>query len=250
MFTVSSAVQGLRHRVNLSAIIMVSSMLAFSQGCVSSKKYNTLLDERDTCLTENQQLDQHFRQIKTEKLQLQENVKRLNAENELIATKLVVRTTGTALMHSLYEELVDELETEIAGEKIAVKEMKSGVTVHLPQDILFASGSAEVNKSGREVLLRVGAELAEVPYQTFVVGFTDDVPVGGKLALIYPTNWELAGARAASVIRVLEEAGVAKVQLRALSMGENMPIASNDTAEGRAKNRRIEIRMRPVEMEE
>ena len=236
MFTVSSAVQGIRHMVNLSAIIMVSSMLAFSQGCVSSNKYNTLLDERDTCLTE--------------KLQLQENEKRLNEENELLSTKLVVRTTGTALMHSLYEELVDELETEIAGGKIAVKEMKSGVTVHLPQDILFASGSAEVNKSGREVLLRVGAELAEVPYQTFVVGFTDNVPVGGKLAVIYPTNWELAGARAASVVRVLEEAGVAKVQLRALSMGENMPIASNDTAEGRAKNRRIEIRMRPVLLEE
>ncbi|MBW2143788.1 MAG: OmpA family protein, partial [Deltaproteobacteria bacterium] len=57
---------------------------------------------------------------------------------------------------------------------------------------------------------------------------------------------ELAGARAAGVVRVLEEAGVAKERLRVLSLADNLPVASNDTPEGRAQNRRIAIRLRPV----
>ena len=100
------------------------------------------------------------------------------------------------------------------------------------------------------MLTKVGTDLREVPFQVLVVGFTDNVPVGPKLKRSYPTNWELAGARAALVVRKLADAGVAKEQLRAVSMAENMPVASNDTPKGRADNRRIEIRLRPVVVEE
>jgi chemotaxis protein MotB len=72
------------------------------------------------------------------------------------------------------------------------------------------------------------------------------VPVGPKLAERYPSNWELAGARAASVVRVMQEAGVPATQLVAVSRGETEPVASNDTEEGRAQNRRIDVRIRPV----
>jgi chemotaxis protein MotB len=79
-----------------------------------------------------------------------------------------------------------------------------------------------------------------------VLGFTDNVPVGPNLAERFPSNWELAGARAASVVRVMEEEGIPAPQLVAVSRGETEPIASNDTAEGRAQNRRIDVRLRPV----
>ena len=92
----------------------------------------------------------------------------------------------------------------------------------------------------------MGTELTGIPYQVIVGGFTDNAPVSARLAEIYPTNWELAGARAASVVRVLEEAGIAKERLRALSLADNLPVASDDTPEGRAQNRRIAIRLRPV----
>ena len=80
-----------------------------------------------------------------------------------------------------------------------------------------------------------------------MAGFTDNIPIRGSLTKKFPTNWELAGARAASVVRLLEKEGVDKLKLTAVSYGENQPVASNDTPEGRSQNRRIEIRMRPVE---
>jgi chemotaxis protein MotB len=75
-----------------------------------------------------------------------------------------------------------------------------------------------------------------------VQGHTDDVPTRGGA---YPSNWELAGARAASVVRILVEQGVPPTRLAAVSLGDTQPIASNDTPEGRAANRRIEIQLVP-----
>ena len=70
--------------------------------------------------------------------------------------------------------------------------------------------------------------------------------VGPVLAQRYPTNWELAAARATSVVRVMEAEGIPAEQLVAISFGETHSVASNDTEEGRAQNRRIEVRLRPV----
>jgi chemotaxis protein MotB len=78
----------------------------------------------------------------------------------------------------------------------------------------------------------------------FVEGHTDNVPVGRRLRERYPTNWELAGARAALVVRALSEGGVEPKRLRAVSRGPFAPIAANDTPENRARNRRTEIILR------
>jgi chemotaxis protein MotB len=117
----------------------------------------------------------------------------------------------------------------------------------MPGEVLFGSGSTQLTDSGREMLLKVSAKLKDASYQTVVAGFTDNVPIGGTLAQKYPSNWELAGARAARVVRLLEAGGVPSERLIAVSFGENEPVASNDDEEGRAQNRRIEIRLRPVE---
>ncbi len=153
-------------------------------------------------------------------------------------------------MHAHYKELVSVLKSELVAEQITIEEMKSGVVLNLPEKVLFSSGSSELTESGRQMLMKIGAELREVPYQVLVSGFTDNVSIGAELAKRYSSNWDLAGARASSVVRVLEESGVAKEQMRAISAGENNPIASNETEEGRAKNRRVEIRIRPVIVED
>jgi chemotaxis protein MotB len=127
--------------------------------------------------------------------------------------------------------------------------MQSGVNLNLPEGILFDSGSAEVKKTGEIVLHKMAKELWDVPYQTIVVGFTDNVPVSKRLAEKFPSNWDLAAARATNVVRMLEESSVPKERLVVVSAGENQPVASNDTVEGRAQNRRIEIRLRPVIVE-
>ena len=173
----------------------------------------------------------------------------LNTRDGLTA-EIEARKKAEAYKTEVYSELVSDLSSEIGNNMMTIEQMKSGVTVNLPHDVLFSSGSAELSQSGIKVLLKVSAELAEIPYQVIVGGFTDNDPVSGTLAEIYPTNWELAGARAAGVVRVLEESGVAKERLRALSLGENRPIASNDTPEGRSQNRRIQIVLRPILPEE
>jgi chemotaxis protein MotB len=147
----------------------------------------------------------------------------------------------------LYDDLVQQLSSELDAKTIKIQEMKDGVNVNLSEDILFSSGSAALNKSGQEVIIKVSEKLKDIPHQVIVAGFTDNIPIRGSLTQKYPTNWELAGARAASVVRLLEKQGVDSDKLTAVSYGENEPVASNETAEGRSQNRRIEIRLRPVQ---
>ncbi len=206
-------------------LISVVVMALLTQGCVSMTKYETVADERD---------------------ELIDALIYFEEQNEILANKLTMRTIGNKVVHSLYEELVGAMQSEIAQNQLTIEEMKSGVRLMLPEDVLFSSGSVAIRGEGRKVLEKVGADLTEIPFQVIVCGYTDNVPVGRNLMAQYPTNWDLAAARAVEVVRVLESAGVPQDQLRAVSFGETMPIATNDSAEGRAQNRRIEIRLRPV----
>ena len=96
------------------------------------------------------------------------------------------------------------------------------------------------------VIGKVAEGIGRIPYQVVVAGYTDNVPIGKKLAGRFANNWELAGARSARVVGLLEENGIESRRLISVSFGENHAVASNDTAEGRAKNRRIEFRVIPI----
>jgi chemotaxis protein MotB len=93
-------------------------------------------------------------------------------------------------------------------------------------------------------------QLKKSSHQILVIGHTDNKPIGPALVKHYPTNWELAGARAASVVRLFAHSGLPSKRLLAVSMADAQPVASNSTPEGRARNRRIEIRLRPVPAED
>ena len=90
----------------------------------------------------------------------------------------------------------------------------------------------------------MAGNLKDVPHQVRVQGHTDNVPIPSAR---YPSNWELAGARAAEVVKILADNGIGEDRLSAVSYGEFRPRASNDTPEGCAKNRRIEIRRQPMD---
>ncbi|MCP3985550.1 MAG: OmpA family protein [bacterium] len=145
-----------------------------------------------------------------------------------------------------YDDLVTELQSEVAEGRIEIERLREGLRVKLAQDVLFAKGSARLSAEGRSVLVRVASRLAADDHRVQVQGYTDSQGIRGRLAQIYPTNWELAGARAAAVVRVLEREGVAAGRLTAVSHGPHHPVAPNDTREGRARNRRIEIRLLPT----
>jgi hypothetical protein len=114
-------------------------------------------------------------------------------------------------------------------------------------DVLFASGSAKLDAIGRDVLVKVAEQIKQLEDYVEVRGHTDDRRIRGTLAKRFPTNWELAAARASRVVRLLESQGVAGDRLAAVSLAANEPVAPNDTSANRALNRRIEIRLLPKE---
>lgn len=162
------------------------------------------------------------------------------------AARLAAREAEIAAMQSTYDELVSDLESEVSSGQIEIERLREGLRLNVSDEVLFASGSAELDTVGRQVLVKVAGQLDDLADFIEVRGHTDDLPIGGALARRYPTNWELAAARAARVVRLLEEQGVPGDRLAVVSLGPNDPIVPNDSAEARAMNRRIEIRLVPV----
>ena len=228
----------------LAAVIVV-----ITTGCVSQGNYDAVVQERDNLQKENNALKQNMKLTRNQKEQVKQDLEATTealivTSEELQATKIKAMTATV-----LYDKLVNKLANEVQSQQITIEQMQSGVNLNLPEGILFDSGSADVKKSGEVVLHKLAKELWDVPYQTIVVGFTDNVPISKRLQEKFPSNWDLAASRSTNVVMFLEESGVPKHQLVVVSAGENQPVASNDTPEGRSKNRRIEIRLRPVVVE-
>lgn len=114
-----------------------------------------------------------------------------------------------------------------------------GLWVRLQTDgVLFDSGSAALRAEGERLLTPVSATLRRLPNPVRVEGHTDSVPIATS---IFPSNWELSGARAAAVVRKLERGGLPGSRLEVSGFGESQPISTNDTAAGRAANRRVDV---------
>ncbi|MEJ5285208.1 MAG: OmpA family protein [Brevinematia bacterium] len=138
------------------------------------------------------------------------------------------------------------LTPEIRAKKVRVQETQKGYKITIASDLFFRPGSAEIDfEEGREVLRKVGLLLKDAgdDVKIEIVGHTDNSPIpkASEMAKIYPTNWELSTARASSVVRYFEALGVKPSRMYAEGRGEHEPIESNDTPEGRAYNRRIDI---------
>jgi len=170
-----------------------------------------------------------------------ERIARLRA-----AEALAERDSQLVSVQSTYGELLADLESELSAGQIEIERLRDGLRLNVSQDVLFASGSAKLDRIGRDVLAKVADRLKDIDDFIEVRGHTDDRPMRGALAKRFPSNWELAAARAASVVRLLEQQGVPGARLAAVSRGENDPLVPNDSVENRARNRRIEIRLEPV----
>lgn len=161
------------------------------------------------------------------------------AEMERALSQLQARKVAAEQRVAEFKDLVKRFESLIREGRLRVKIVDGRMVVELPTDILFASGRADLSPEGRVALTEVGAVLATIPERSFQVeGHTDDVPIQTER---FPSNWELASARAVTVLRTLMEAGVQADRISAASYGEFRPAAANDTKEGKAANRRIEI---------
>jgi chemotaxis protein MotB len=124
----------------------------------------------------------------------------------------------------------------IAEGQLIVRGTESWVEIELKSSLLFPSGDAIPNDHAFDIIEKVARILAPFDNPVQVEGFTDNQPISTPL---YPTNWELSAARAASIVRMLNMDGVAPGRLAAVGYGEYHPVADNATPEGRAKNRRV-----------
>jgi chemotaxis protein MotB len=145
-------------------------------------------------------------------------------------------------MNQTYQQLNQNLQTEVNSDQVKVEQLQNRLRVTMVDDILFPEGGWELNDRGRSTLSKVAPSLQDLTgKQISVEGYTDNLPVVGPLRERFPTNWELSAARSAQVVRFLQDQGVNPGGLAVVGMGQYHPIASNDTPEGRAQNRRIDI---------
>jgi chemotaxis protein MotB len=142
-----------------------------------------------------------------------------------------------------FRELLARFKTLIDAGQLQVRIANGRMVVALATDVLFSSGSARLSSEGEEAILAVAEVLAQIPDRRYQVeGHTDNVPIATER---FPSNWELASARAITVVRVLREGGVLPERVSGASYGEFQPVSDNGTPEGRAANRRIEIVLIP-----
>lgn len=147
-----------------------------------------------------------------------------------------------------YTSLVTELNEEIKKGEIAVTQLRDKLSLSMVDKILFDSGSADVKKDGKKVLDRVAGILKKVSdKQIRIEGHTDNVPIGPRIAKKFATNWDLSNARATNVVRYLQEKGIDPKLLSPAGYAEYRPVESNETEGGKAKNRRIEIVLIPLD---
>lgn len=189
-------------------------------------------------INENQsaQLSQKDRDLMNKNKDLQEKERMLREMQAIIARQdEMTKKLNQTLRDALVGFNSDELTMEIRDGKVYVS---------MSDKLLFKSGSNAVEPKGVEALKALADVLNKNPdIQILVEGHTDNVPI--KTA-VYKDNWDLSVARATSITRMLNEKyGVAATRMTASGRGEYFPKASNDTAEGKAKNRRTEIILSP-----
>jgi len=240
-FTRSSLTTPLTGRV--SAVALLAAGTLAMAGCVSTGLYTEVQQERDLLRAKNEALQSEVDKAKGATETLAQEKERLDRE-------LREREEEKSKLQATYDGLLQDLKKELQAGNVTVQQMRDGLRVNVAQDILFDSGSAALDKNGIEVLGKVAMQLKKSGHQVLVIGHTDNKPIGVGLAKQYPTNWELAGARAASVVRLFSESGLPSKRMQAVSVADVQPVASNKSSEGRAKNRRIEIRLRPIPKED
>jgi len=173
------------------------------------------------------------------KNQLEASSKRLSELESMIAAK-------DASMKKLKETLSKALNA-FEGKGLTVEQKNGKVYVSMENKLLFQTGSWAVGTEGRKAVVEVGKVLAQNPDITVLIeGHTDNDKIFGTIGGGVENNWDLSTKRATAIVNILaENAGIQKKNLTAAGRGEFAPIMSNDTPEGKAKNRRIEIILTP-----
>lgn len=182
----------------------------------------------------------------------------LNSGTSPVANKLPPRAgiSGThasatagaaaAALTRVADEVARALDDLVKQNLVVMRRSEFWIEVEIKTDILFPSGSAQLAPNAIDVLQRLGNALAPYPNPIRVEGHTDNKPI--KTVAFY-SNWELSAARAGSVVRVLQSRSVNPERLAVIGYGEQRPVQSNDTEQGRNANRRVVVVILSTELQ-
>lgn len=138
----------------------------------------------------------------------------------------------------LTQSMLTALNPLVSQGKVTVSWNARGVSLELNANTLFKQGRATLEPDAVSALSALVPVLRDDPHAIEVAGHTDDVPIS---SVEFPSNWELSAARAASVIRLLTDGGLPPGRFTAVGHGANLPVETNETPDGRARNRRVAV---------
>ena len=190
------------------------------------------------------QLEAKEQALAAENARLDKLKQELEARSQRVAELESVIASKDAAMTKLKDAISKAL-TNFEGNGLTVEQRNGKVYVSMENKLLFESGSWAVGSKGRQAVKQLGEVLAENPEIAILIeGHTDNVPYKGNEQL--SGNWDLSAKRATAIVNILREnAAINPENLTAAGRGEFAPIASNETAQGKAQNRRIEVILTP-----
>ncbi|WP_230969139.1 flagellar motor protein MotD [Nitrogeniibacter aestuarii] len=173
--------------------------------------------------------------------------KKTDAERKAEAAKKAEREKAARRVRDMADEIRRVLQPLADGGQVSVTEGAFGIKVEINAEVLFQPGEADLGQTAVDALDAVAQVLAPAEFPIVIEGHTDNVPIN---TYRFPSNWELSAVRASSVVRLFVANGVEPGRLTAAGYGDQRPVASNLSAEGRAQNRRVTLLMESTLVEE
>lgn len=220
---------------DLITLLFAFFVVMYAVSSVNEGKYNvlsgSLVNAFKNTATDTNSVQQTYLSPITKERQQNEMIK-------IVEEKKIQRIQKQERMQSIAKKILQVLEPLVSNGKVRVTQNSLGITIEINASVLFSPGEALLSDHSIETLRAVALVLKDHEYEIQVEGHTDNQPIH---TVYFPSNWELSTARASSVIRLFIENGVDGQRMTALGYGENRPVASNDTIEGRMRNRRVSI---------
>ena len=221
--------------------------LAASKARVASLEEQLAQQKKNVAALQNA-LDKSLVNANANNINISKLVDQINESNQYIRHLVDVKSKSDSLNMVLTNNLTRSLSREEMKE-VDIKVLKGVVYISLADNMLYKSGSYEINDRAEETLRKIAKIIMDYKdYDVLIEGNTDNVPVNTKSAAMknIRNNWDLSALRASSVVQYLQDRfGVAPKRLTAGGRGEYNPVASNDTELGKQRNRRTQIIITP-----
>jgi chemotaxis protein MotB len=224
-------------KVRVLAVALFS--LAIAQGCVSKGRYKEDTDALQGKLDDANKAQQDCQAQLASSTKDRGALKTSLSDMQKAMEEMKARQAEEKKRLEEFADLTRRFKKLTDSGALSVKIIDGKMVVSLGSDVLFPAGSARLSKKGAQAFKEVTAQLNAIPEKRYQVeGHTDNQPISTPT---FPSNWELASARAVAVVKTMIDNGMAPDRVSAASFADTKPVQPNDTPEGRAANRRVAI---------